>query len=123
MAVIGGWSGSTLQTTVYLYDPATNSWKTIQNTGLTHEAYMTTAVSLEDVELPDCDEPKQSDDWVMAVGGNIGSGRTPTTEIISLDPANNPVPQCHKKKAPIPYPTGLWVPSVGYVKDGQFQSN
>ena len=41
--------------------------------------------------------PKESDDFLMVIGGMIeGDAKIDTVELVSLDPAVNPVPECLK---------------------------
>ena len=48
--------------------------------------------------------PKESDDFLMVIGGMIeGDDKIDTVELVSLDPAGNPVPECLKNLSSLPY--------------------
>ena len=51
----------------------------------------------------------------MVIGGNVDSfgDYFSTVELVSLDPSNNPVPECIKNLADIPIQTGVSLASVG----------
>ena len=44
-----------------------------------------------------------ADDFLMVIGGSNSTDKLGSVELISLDPANNPVPECLHNLASLPY--------------------
>jgi len=63
---------------------------------------------------------QNQDELLMVIGGNVDSfgDYFSTVELVSLDPSNNPVPECIKSLADIPIQTGVSLASVGLSSDG-----
>ena len=53
------------------------------------------------------------DDMLMVIGGHGDAGDFSTVELVSLDPVNNPVPECLTDLSEIPVSSGIAAASVG----------
>ena len=53
------------------------------------------------------------DDMLMVIGGHGDNGDFSTVELVSLDPVNNPVPECLTDLTEIPATSGIAAASVG----------
>jgi len=74
------------------------------------------AVSVCALEVIGGHFPNESDDFLMVIGGQDQVDKIGEVELVSLDPASNPVPECLNNLASLPYAVaGL---SAGMTSDG-----